>query len=194
MTMVLILLSIPVLCVSLSLYVMSLYNLAISGNMTDPLMLMSLLFSIIFSFISIHLIVKNLPVSAKLLNFKNRVISVIGYISIILFTLFGVSLFINMMITEFDVMKFFISIGTILLFTYATYIMFIYKEVKVFNLFSIEKEGKVYLLSFSSDDDEIAEVYVNSKKEYKENKNYSVLYNKYMKLIVKIKNEVIDIK
>ena len=190
--MIMLLLLIPALCISISLYVMLLINFITSGN-CDLILFITIFINIILSFFTIKIFIKsnsNIPFIMNLDNLSN---SIHGYFSFIIMFLFGSSLILNSCFNKLNIFNLVIGILIFVSFIYITVEHIIKSKKEVLLLESVDEiEEYINCLNLIKEDTTY-EFYVDKKIKYKENSKYLCKLNSNNKYIKKIIKEVIEI-
>ena len=188
--MLVILLLIPIFCISMSIFIMNLINFIILNELDILLFTGTIFINIISSFFILKLFIKNNEESAFFMNLDQNFSIVYGFFSFCLMFIFGLFLIINSVVNEINI--YYLSIGIILVvfFIFLTFMYFIKQEKRELILSNIDEFNEsLNLLSFKSDD-YLYKIYVSKKEEYIENKKYLCLINKSTNRIKKIKKEI----
>lgn len=158
-----------------------------------------LVVSVISLFVSIFLILLNLPNKIKntkfLLNLENKSNALFSYISIVILFLFGIALLLNCMITEFNLLGLIGGVAITLVFFYATYIVLLEKSTVVFEVQNkdVHENTKLYCVDLVNDEYGLIEYYTEDPSKLIREKSYSFVINKYTNRVIKVNNEVINI-
>ena len=181
--MIMLLLLIPALCISISLYVMLLINFITSGN-CDLILFITIFINIILSFFTIKIFIKSNS------NISN---SIHGYFSFVIMFLFGSSLILNSCFNKLNIFNLVIGILIFVSFIYITVEHIIKSNKEVLLLESVDEiEEYINCLNLIKEDTTY-EFYVDKKIKYKENSKYLCKLNSNNKYIKKIIKEVIEI-
>ena len=194
MSILIILILIPLLCITVSLFIMSLFNYVTMNELDIIMLSITMFFNLVLSFAIGHLIIKNnKDSSAYLLNLENRFLSVFGFYSFNIIVLFGIALVINSLL--FSVNTFNVIIGLIIIIFYIWIFIsyLIMNQNKVFNITVIDKINDHIDLIYLSDESGEYEFFVHHSKKYIEGSSYLCKYNKMSREVRKIIKEVIEV-
>lgn len=192
--LILLLLLTPILCICLSFYIFTLVEYITSGTMDTVVLLLTIMLSLILSFIDLKLLINSNKKDIYLLNMDNKINTIHGYFSFILLFIFGVSLLIRSFINNTNIYDFILGMLLIILFIYVTYEYIFSSKTDVFEIEDIEEYDDNISLIYLSLNDLILEYFVLNKDGYKKNGKYEVIYKPNLKYIKKIKGEVKDEK
>lgn len=187
MSMLLILILIPLLCITLSLFIMSLINY-VTINELDVLMISTTLFLIlVLCFVTIRLLIKNgKNTSVLLLNIDRNFLSIFGFLSFTIVAFLGICLLINSLLFKINIFNLVIGIVIIIFYTWLFINYILRKKTKVFSITMIDKVNNYIDLICLSDDDHEYEIYVKHNKKYIEDASYLCAYNPMSKEIRRI--------
>lgn len=179
---------IPIFCIGLVLYMVTLYNYAVLNILDAPLLIIGILIVIILSFFIIKVFFKNLPKTAK--NLNNELNSNIIYtiFSLVIILLLGGSIFIKSLINDFDIWNFLVGL---ILVTFSLYFIsdfFLSFEEVILKLTNIEiVDHEIKYLKLDHEKYGEFEYYTN-KDNFKINNYYKAKINKKTKVISTIIN------
>lgn len=190
--MISLLLLIPILCISFSLYIVSLIDF-ISANNLDILMVSSTAFiNIIVSFFVIKIFIRDNEHIAFIMNLDRKSSLIHGYFSFIIMFLFGASLVINSFSFKININNLTIGSVIIVMFIYITIVHVLMSKEYILKLVDIDdSESNVNRLIFENNDEEEFEYYVSKKEKYKVNNKYLCKVGKSSRCIKKIIKEVV---
>lgn len=192
--MIIILLLIPLLCISFTLYIMSLYYFIINNDHNLLMILITVFVNIILSFFIIKIFIKTNEDIPSIMNLDKRSNLIHGYFSFINMFLYGISLIINSIIFKINIYNIITGIIIVILFIYITYEHVLRTDKIVLTLTGIDDTKKgLTCLYFCNNNDEMFEYYVKDNI-YKEDANYLCKIGKSSKCIKKILKEVIEIE
>lgn len=181
---------IPIFCIGLVMYIMTLANYAFNNSLDVPLLTIGLLIVIVFSFIIIKLFYKNLPKTARNLNAEQNSNTIYNIFTFILMLLFGLAIFFKSFTQKFDFLDCAIGIVMVIISLYAINNYFLNFEECVVKLIDIEEyDEKIDCLKFEHEKYGELE-YFTSNKDYKTDEVYKVKLNRKTKIISTIKNKV----
>lgn len=190
MSLLALIIIIPIFCIGLVMYIMTLINYVLNNSLDVPLMTISLLIVIVFSFIIIKLFYKNLPKTAKTLNAEQNSNTLYNIFTFILMLLFGFAIFIKAFMQKFDIFDCAIGIVMVTIALYAINNYFMNFEECVLKIIDIEDyDEKINCLKLEHEKYGDFEYYTDSK-DYKIDESYKVKINKKTKIISTIKNKV----
>lgn len=179
---------IPIFCIGLVLYMVTLYNYAVLNILDAPLLIIGILIVIILSFFIIKVFFKNLPKTAK--NLNNELNSNIIYtiFSLVIILLLGGSIFIKSLFNDFDIWNFLVGL---ILITFSLYFIsdfFLSFEEVILKLTNIEiVDHEIKYLKLDHEKYGEFEYYTN-KDNFKINNYYKAKINKKTKVISTIIN------
>ncbi len=190
--MIIILLLIPLLCISFTLFVMSLIDFILNNNYNLIIILATVFINIVLSFFIIKLFIKSNDDIPKILNLDKISNLIHGYFSFINMFLYGLALIINSLLFKINIYNIITGIIITILFIYITFEHVFRTDKIVLTLSSIDdtKEG-IKCLYFCNNNDEMYEYYIK-EGTYKEDAKYLCKIGKSSKSIKKIIKEVID--
>ena len=185
---------IPIFCIGLVMYIITLYNYVILNTLDVPLLTIGFLIIIILSFFIIKLIFKSLPKTAKYLNKENNANTIYNIFTFVIMFLFGLSIFIKSLNGKFNIFD--CAIGTLMasLSVYVISTYFLSYKSEVLKLMDIENyDEKIKCLKFEHEKYGIIEYYTNDE-DYKIDSMYKVKINKKTKVISTIEGLVHNIE
>lgn len=188
------LLLIPILCISFSLYIVSLIDFVLANNLDILMVSLTAFINIIVSFFVIKIFIRDNEHIAFIMNLDKLSSLIHGYFSFIIMFLFGLSLVINSFLFKINVNN--LTIGTIIIgvFIYITIEHVLMSKEYILKLVDIDdSESNVNRLIFESNNEEEFEHYVSKKEKYKVNSKYLCKVGKSSKCIKKIIKEVIEL-
>ena len=188
--MMIVLLLIPILCVSLSLYIMTLINFIAFNELDNLLFLGTMLINIVTSFFIFKLIIKNGEQYALIMNMSCDFSNYYGYFSLILLFIFSISLIIHSVVNGMNIIHLTIGIILSLLFLVVTYLYFFKRERKELVLNSINEYNEYLNILYFYEDNHNYKIFLSKKINLVENKKYLCLVSKYSNTIKKIKKEI----
>lgn len=182
--------------VSFVIYIIGLVNYVITSNLNVVLILITIAVNIISTFIMQYNLPKKIKNNLLILNLENKSNALSNYCSLILLTFFGISLLLDSIINEFDLLSLIVGIIILIVCLYENYIIMFKKDTIVFQVFDIEdyEDTKFYCVSLVNDDYGMLEYYTDNIGNIKMEHNYHCLISPYSKRVLKITNEVIDVK
>lgn len=187
MSMILILILIPLLCIIISLFIMSLFNYLTINELDIFLVSITMFLILVIGFITMRLIIKNSQeTSATLLNIDKNFLSIFGFYSFNIVVLLGISLVINSILYELNMFNFAIGVLIIIFYIWIFISYIIKNKKKVFTITMIDKINNYIDLIYLSDEEGEYELYVKHDKEYLEEQSYLCQYNPMSKEIRKI--------
>jgi len=192
MYLVILLVLIPFISVGLVMYISMLYQFIITTSINSLLLIIGLFILMLGSYFLLNTIFKLIKRNCKILNINMHKDSLYGFICFTFLMLLGLSMIINSIVNSINGSL--LTMGTIIIifYIYIIYIYFFDKKEIVFELNDIDKIDKsIYKLSFVNNT-EFVDYYVNNGK-YDVGSKYKCLYNKHLKSIMEIKNEVKDL-
>ena len=194
MSVLLILILIPLLCITVSLFIMSLFNY-ITLNELDIFLISTTIFIIlVLWFVIMRLLIKSSKeTSARLLNIDNNFLSVFGFYSFNIVTLFGVCLVINSLLYKINLFYFVIGLTIIgvYIWIFTSYVLM--NKNKTFTITMIDHINKYIDLLYLSDGDQEYEIYIKHDKKYVEEQSYLCKYNPMSKEVRKVIKRVIEV-
>lgn len=194
MSVLLILILIPLLCITVSLFIMSLFNY-ITLNELDIFLISTTIFIIlVLWFVIMRLLIKSSKeTSARLLNIDNNFLSVFGFYSFNIVTLFGVCLVINSLLYKINLFYFVIGLTIIgvYIWIFTSYVLM--NKNKTFTITMIDHINKYIDLLYLSDGDQEYEIYIKHDKKYVEERSYLCKYNPMSKEVRKVIKRVIEV-
>lgn len=194
MAMLALIFLIPIFCIGLVMYVMTLYNYAFLNTLDVPLLTIGLLIVMILSFFIIKLIFKNLPKNAKYLNKEQNSNTIYNIFSFAIMLLFGLSIFIKSFNGKFNVFDCVIGILMVSLSTYVISTYFLSYGHEGLKLIDIEiVDDKIKCLKFEQEKYGLIEYYTNDDN-YEIDNIYKVKLNKKTKVISTIEGKVHNIE
>lgn len=178
------------------IYIMTLVKFIGDSSMNEIMFLISLIISIITSFIFIMNLGIIFKKNALVKNIELKSVSIVGYISLVLLSLFGASLIVDSLINRFNAVNLAIGIILVMIHLYTTFIYFISTDDIVFEVSNIEfeKDINLYCVDLVNDEYGFIEYYIKDKKNIEIDKSYLCKFNKGTQSIKKITKEVINIK
>ncbi len=190
MSVLILLLTIPLFCLSFALYLMTLLNFIMLNEMDFVILSFTICSIFIFSFISFKLLIKTSEdTSFRLLNMDNNFINIYGFFSFNIIGLFGISLLVNTFINLFNPLNFGFGFCIILWYLYILYTYIWDNKEEILTISYIESINKnIDLLYFDEDHC----LYVRHNDIYQEEKKYLCKVNKMSKEIRKIIKESDD--
>ena len=195
MIYIIILICIPIFFVGITMYMYTLFDFMFNNNLDVALMLVSLFATILTSYLTLKELSLLESENYKVVKFQSRVDSIIGMVSFTLLLAFGISLIVNTSLNTFDYSKVLIGSAIIVLYLYVIFMNYIYRGECVFKIIDVEKvNDKLYIITLENESEGLLEMYLKEKINIKKNKNYKCVYNKYNKRVLKILNEVVDVK
>jgi hypothetical protein len=194
MIYLLILIFIPIFFVGAVIYVSTIYEFAMNGELDMILLLIGVFASLISSFI----IFKEMSLleirDYKIIKFQRIIDGIIGVLSFTFLLLFGIALIINSSVISINYTKMLVGIAIIIFYIYVIYYYIFRKDIYVFKLISITKiKDKLYLYQFENKEQGLQDFYLDNKEKYKKNKSYKVSFSKANNNISKILGEVIEV-
>lgn len=194
MAMLALIFLIPIFCIGLVMYVMTLYNYAFLNTLDVPLLTIGLLIVMILSFFIIKLIFKTLPKNAKYLNKEQNSNTIYNIFSFAIMLLFGLSIFIKSFNGEFNIFDCVIGILMVSLSTYVISTYFLSYGHEGLKLIDIEiVDDKIKCLKFEQEKYGLIEYYTN-EDNYEIDSIYKVKLNKKTKVISTIEGKVHNIE
>lgn len=194
MAMLALIFLIPIFCIGLVMYVMTLYNYAFLNTLDVPLLTIGLLIVMILSFFIIKLIFKTLPKNAKYLNKEQNSNTIYNIFSFAIMLLFGLSIFVKSFNGEFNVFDCVIGILMVSLSTYVISTYFLSYGHEGLKLIDIEiVDDKIKCLKFEQEKYGLIEYYTNDDN-YEIDSMYKVKLNKKTKVISTIEGKVHNIE
>lgn len=194
MAMLALIFLIPIFCIGLVMYVMTLYNYAILNTLDVPLLTIGFLVVMILSFFIIKLIFKVLPKNAKYLNKEQNSSTIYNMFSFAIMLLFGLSIFVKSFNGEFNVFDCVIGILMVSLSTYVISTYFLSYGHEGLKLIDIEiVDDKIKCLKFEQEKYGLIEYYTNDDN-YEIDSMYKVKLNKKTKVISTIEGKVHNIE
>lgn len=194
MAMLALIFLIPIFCIGLVMYVMTLYNYAILNTLDVPLLTIGFLVVMILSFFIIKLIFKTLPKNAKYLNKEQNSNTIYNIFSFAIMLLFGLSIFIKSFNGKFNVFDCVIGILMVSLSTYVISTYFLSYGHEGLKLIDIEiVDDKIKCLKFEQEKYGLIEYYTNDDN-YEIDNIYKVKLNKKTKVISTIEGKVHNIE
>lgn len=192
--MISLLVLIPIICISFTLYIMSLIDFIINNDLDIILISLGAFISIIISFFVLKVFIRDNRHIPAIMNMDERSSSIHGYFSFIIMFLFGLSLVLNSIIFKINIFNLTIGLIVIVLFIFIT-IEYIIKSSKIILLLiDIDDiDSSFRLLVFEDESGGIYQYYVSKKHTYILNKHYLCKIQKSSKYIKKIIKEVIEI-
>lgn len=193
MMVLLILILIPLFCITVSLFIMSLFNY-ITLNELDIFMISITMFIIlVLGFVIMRLLINNSKeTSVYLLNIDNNFLSIFGFYSFNIVALLGICLIINSIIYKMNIFN--LTIGLVIMGVYIWIFVFYiltYKN-KVFTITMIDKVNDFIDLIYLSDEEHEYELYIKHDQKYAEEQRYLCKYNPMSKEIRKIIERVVE--
>ena len=187
--LVLLLLLIPIFCMSVSIYASMLY-LYVQGDTHLVPMLISIFLVVIIGYVLPRIFYKLYKSNtASSLNAEKKVILLSNYISYIVLLAFGISLLIRCIKNDENVLEIYLAGGIVFLFIYITYAYFIgYQKLEWTIIDVTEKNKKTNILMIENKEYGLYQVYTNSSDKYEVGKRYTFKFNPNSK-IFKIKNK-----
>lgn len=194
MSVLLILILIPLLCITVSLFIMSLFNY-ITLNELDIFLISTTIFIIlVLGFIIMRLLIKSSKeTSARLLNIDNNFLSIFGFYSFNIVTLFGACLVINSLLYKINVFNLVIGLTIIGVYIWIFISYVLMNKNKTFTITMIDQVNKYIDLLYLSAGEEEYELYIKHDKKYVEEQSYLCKYNPMSKEIRKIIKRVIEV-
>lgn len=194
MAMLALIFLIPIFCVGLVMYIMTLYNYVILNTLDVPLLAIGFLITIILSFFIIKLIFKSLPKTADYLNKEQNSNTIYNIFTFVIMFLFGISIFVKSLKNNFNVFD--CVIGTVMaslsIYVISTY--FLSYKSDVLKLADIENvDEKIKCLKFEHEEYGIIDYYTNDD-DYKIDSLYKAKLNKKTKVISTIEGLVHNIE
>ena len=195
MVYIIILVCIPIFFVGLTMYTYTMFDFMFNNNLDVALLLVSLFATLLTSYLTLKELSLLDGKTYKMVKFQSRVDSIIGIISCTLLFVFGVSLLVNTSLHGLNYSKLLIGVAIAILYLYIIYMNFINRKIEVFKIISIDKiSDKVYSITLENKEEGLVEMYSTTKDNIKKSKFYKCSYNKFNKQVLKILNEVIDVK
>lgn len=194
MAMLALIFLIPIFCIGLVMYVMTLYNYAILNTLDVPLLTIGFLIVMILSFFIIKLIFKTLPHNAQYLNKEQNSSTIYNIFSFAIMFLLGLSIFIKSFNGEFNIFDCVIGILMVSLSTYvisAYFLSFGHEGLKLIDIEIVD--DKIKCLKFEQEKYGIIEYYTNDDN-YEIDNIYKVKLNKKTKVISTIEGKVHNIE
>lgn len=181
---------------SIIVYIMTLITFVTKSTMNEIVFLISIIVSIISSFILVVNLGGIFKKNAFIKNIESKSVSIVGYISLFLLSLFGLFLLIDSIINKFNIINMSIGITLVIILFYTTYIYFISSQDIVFEISNIEfeKDSELYCIDLVNDEYGFIEYYVKNDNKLEIDKSYLCKFNKGTQSIKKIIKEVINIK
>lgn len=194
MSMIFILILIPLLCITISLFIMSLFNYLTINELDIFLISITMFLILVMGFITMRLLIKNSKeTSVTLLNIDNNFLSIFGFYSFNIVALLGVSLVINSLIYQMNIFNFAIGLLIIVFYIWIFVSYILINKKKVFKITMVDKINDYIDLIYLSDDFHEYELYVKHDKKYIEEQSYLCKYNPMSKEIRKIIKRVIEV-
>lgn len=192
--MIVLLFLIPILCISMSLYVVSLVSYIVMNSFDVLLTSVTAFISIVVSFFVIKIFIRDNEHIAFVMNLDRRSSLIHGYFSFFIMFLFGISLITNSFVHSYNLANLAIGFMFILLFLYVTFESVLKSQKQVLKLVDIDDiDENLDRLVFEDKTNQEYEYYVRKNSIYNVNKDYLCKIGKSSKLIKKIEKEVIDI-
>ena len=177
------------------MYVYTMFDFIFNNNIDVALLLVSLFATLLTSYLTLKELSLLDSTSYKVVKFQSKVDIIIGIISFTLLFVFGISLITNVIINGMNYPKILIGSFIVIIYIYVIYTNCIYKKDEVFKIIRIDKLGdKLFLLSLENNDEGLIDYYIDNKDNVKKGKLYKCSYNKFNKRVIKIINEVVDVK
>ncbi|MDE6141785.1 MAG: hypothetical protein K2G03_04190, partial [Bacilli bacterium] len=162
MAMLALIFLIPIFCIGLVMYIMTLYNYAILNALDVPLLTIGFLITIVLSFFIVKLFYKILPKTAKYLNKEQNSNTVYNIFTFVIMFLFGLSIFIKSLNAKFNIFDCVIGIIMVSLSSYVISTYFLSYGSEVLKLTDIENiDDKINCLKFEHEKYGIIEYYTN---------------------------------
>ncbi len=187
MSILFLLLLIPLICICLSLYGMTLINFVTINEFNITYFSLEIFVSIVLSYFIMRLIIKSYPASPVINNLDNSFSVIYGYISFSILAPSGIAFIANSI--KFGINTYNLPIGILItcLYIFINYYFFKRKNLNL-TLIAIDKiDNNLLYLSFKSEENDIYTFYTNSNVVYKENNQYSCIINDFTKVLIKIK-------
>lgn len=187
--MVAILLLIPLLCISFSLYIMNLYNFIVFNDLDIIILISTLFINIVFSYVLLKLLIKHNEIYPTILNIDEFFSLYYGYITFLELFLLAIGLILNSIVNSINIYYLTTGILIMLLFFYITYEYIIQSSKVYLTLESINPYNKHVNLLYFKDDKDFYQIYRSASITYEEDKRYLCLINKGTKRIKRIVKE-----
>lgn len=185
---------IPIFCIGLVMYIMTLYNYAILNTLDVPILTIGFLTIIILSFFIIKLIFKILPKTAKYLNKEKNANTIYNIFTFLIMFLFGISIFVKSLNSNFNAFDCGVGMIMVSLSIYVISTYFLSYGSEVLKLMDIEAiDDKIKCLKFEHEKYGIIDYYTN-ENDFKINSMYKVKLNKKTKIISTIEGNVHNIE
>ena len=195
MIYLLILLFVPLFFVGVVTYTSTVYEYIFTNSFDTVLLLIGIFASIISTFVVLKSILFIDKEDYLLIKLQERVDAFIGIISFTLLLLFGIALVVNTFVNNMVYSKLLIGVAIIITYLYVIYYYFIQKKLYVCNVIDVTKmKDKLYCVTVENKDLGIKEIFYKKDPMIKKNKLYNCYYNKGCNVLVKITNEVIEVK
>lgn len=191
MYLLLLLILIPVLCISITLYILTLTSFISTTNLDTITLTITIFINIIITYLLPKLLIKCFDDSILLLNRRSSFNLIHSYLSFMFITLFGISLVLNSIVSNLNVIYLIIGSVIIILFVFVTITQFFCVKVCIFTLEDIiEIKKRVHCLILKDENNNEYEVYVSNKDRFKISNKYECKYNKNTNRIQKIIKEI----
>lgn len=188
--MAIVLLLIPILCVSLSIFIMNLINF-ITLNELDILLFCGTTFVyILTSFFVLRQIIKTNEQSAFFMNLDRDFLEVYGYLSYLPLFIASIFFIIDSCLNELNLIYLISGIVICIFFLYITFQYFIRKEVKELKITNVSEYNKYVNLIYLTDEINTYEFYISNKIKLKEDSMYRCVLSKKTKKLKRIKEEI----
>ena len=187
--LVVLLILIPIFCMSVSVYASMLY-LYVQGDTQLVPLLISIFLVVVIGYILPRVFYKLYKSNtASSLNAEKKVVLLSNYISYIVLLAFGIALLLRCINNDENVLEIYLAGGIVFLFIYITYAYYIgYKKIEWTIIDVAEKNKKTSILMIENKEYGLYQVYTNSSEKYEVGKRYTFKFNPNSK-IFKIKNK-----
>lgn len=193
MSLIALIILIPIFCIGLVMYIMTLFNYAFADSLDVPLLTIGLLIVIILSFIIIKLFYKNLPKRAKYLNSELKSNTIYNIFTFIIMLIFGFFIFLKSFNGGFDLFDSIIGIIMVMISLYAITSFFLNYEETIVKIIDIEEDEKIKCLTLEHEKYGNFSYYIE-EDTFKKDEYYKVKLNRKTKIISTIINKVHNIE
>ncbi len=187
--LVLLLILIPIFCMSISVYASMLY-LYVQGDSQLVPLLISIFLVVIIGYILPRIFYKLYKSNtASSLNAEKKVVLLSNYISYIVLLAFGIALLLRCIKNDENVLEIYLAGGIVFLFIYITYAYYLAYQKLEWTIIDVsEKNKKTNILMIENKEYGLFQVYVNSTEKYEIGKKYTFKFNPNSK-VFKIKSK-----
>ncbi len=195
MSILIILILIPLLCITVSLFIMSLFNFITINEFDIVLISTTMFLNLILSFLISHLLIKTSKNNSRiLLNLENRFLSIFGFYSFNIIVLFGLALIINSLIFQVNIFNLVIGSMIIIFYIWIFFSYIVINKNKVLNITVVDKINNYIDLLYLSDETQEYELYVKHDETYTEGSSFLCKFNPMSKEVRKIIKRVIEVE